>query len=194
MITCHNIQRYTGMDFETYKLLPQYNFSFLKGERAGIAKQIQVTDKIILGSLVDGILTGGKVDMLHKLYPHAKKIAAYLNQKFFTIIPYLNAQVSFTGELHYNGFVLPVKGRPDFELQKSMIIDLKVTHAKDVQGVINYMRYEDQQFVYAKLAQVDQAYLLPYSVPLQKAEIIPVPINNNNEFWIDKIIKFGTAA
>lgn len=194
MITCHNIQRYTGMDFETYKLLPQYNFSFLKGERAGIAKQIQVTDKIILGSLVDGILTGGKIDMLHKLYPHAKKIAAYLSDKFSNIIPYLNAQVSFTGELHYNGFVLPVKGRPDFELQKSMIIDLKVTHAKDVQGVINYMRYEDQQFVYAKLAQVDQAYLLPYSVPLQKAEIIPVPINNNNEFWIDKIIKFGTAA
>lgn len=194
MITCTNIQRYTGMDFETYKLLPQYNFSYLKQERAGIARQIQVTDKIVLGSLVDAILTGGRVNMLDKMYPHAKKIAAYLLEKFGHIIPHLNAQVSFTGELHYKGFVLPVKGRPDFELIKTLIIDLKVTHAKDVDAVNNFMRYADQQFVYAKLAQVTEAYLLSYSVPMQKAVIKPVVLDNNNPFWIEKIIKFGTAA
>jgi len=191
-ITCTNIQRLIGLDFESYKLLPQYNFSFLKNERAGIAKSITITDKIILGKLVDDILTGGKVDMLNKLYPHAKKIAAYLTEKFGNIMQHLVPQVSYTGVMQYNGFELAVKGRPDFELKKWGIIDLKITHAKDVAGVIKFMRYVDQQFNYAKLAQVQNAYILSYSVPLQKAELHPLVIGDYNEFWADKIIKFGT--
>jgi hypothetical protein len=193
-IYCKNIQRLDGLDFESYKILPQLNFSYLKNQRAGVAKQISQTPKIVLGKLVDDILTGGKVDMLNKLYPHAKKIAHFLQDKFGHVLPFLAKQVSFTGELHYNGIALPVKGRPDFELLKSLIIDLKVTHAKDVRGVINYMRYEDQQWVYAKLAQVKEAYILSYSVPLQKADIIPLQINDYNEFWADKILKFGKLS
>lgn len=191
MITCKNIIRLPGLDFESYKLLPQYNFSYLKSERAGIAKPVTETPKIILGKLVDDILTDGKPDMLHKLYPHAKKIAAFLDEKFGHVLPFLAKQVSFTGELYYNGFVLPVKGRPDFELLKSLIIDLKVTSARNYQGVIDYMRYNDQQWLYAKLAQAKESYLLPYSIPLQQADFIPVPLPDYNEFWADKIIKFG---
>lgn len=191
VINCVNIRRLEGLDFESYKLLPQFNFSFLKGERAGIAKQIHETPKIILGRLVDDILTDGKPDMLNKLYPHAKKIAAFLIDKFGHIMPFLAKQVSFTGELHYNGMMLPVKGRPDFELLKSLTIDLKVTHAKDVMGVINYMRYQEQQWLYAKLAQARDAYLLPYSVPLQSARILQLTVGDYNDFWADKILKFG---
>lgn len=194
-IICTDIQRFEGLDFESYKLLPQYNFSFLKNQRAGAPQTVKVTDKIELGRLVDDIRTGGRVDMSHKLYPHAKKIAAYLYSKFGAILDRLTPQVSYTGLMHYNGFVLPVKGRPDFELKKHLIIDLKITHAKNVQGVINFMRYHDQQYVYGKLAQVPEAYLLTYSVPLQEAQIPPViPIGDYNEFWADKIIKFGTVS
>jgi hypothetical protein len=193
-ITCTNIQRLESLDFENYKLLPQYNFSYLKMQRAGVAQQIKVTDKIILGKLVDDIRTNGNVDMSHKLYPHAKQIAAYLYDNFGNVLDYLTPQVSYTGTMEYNGFTLPVKGRPDFELKKRLIIDLKITHAKNVEGVIKYMRYHDQLYGYGKLAQVPEAYILSYSVPLKQAKIYPViPITDYNEFWADKIIKFGTA-
>lgn len=191
MITCKNIRRLPGLDFEAYKLLPQFNFSYLKTQRAGIAKPIEETPKIVLGRLVDDIQTGGKPDMLHKLYPHAKKISAFLDEKFGHILPHLAKQVSFTGELHYNGFMLPVKGRPDFELSKTLIIDLKVTHARNVDGVIDYMRYVDQQWGYAKLAQAADAYILAYSIPLQDIVFRPLQIGDYNEFWADKILKFG---
>lgn len=194
MISVHNIQRFDGMDFETYKLLPQYNFSFLKRQRAGVATEVKRTDKIILGSLVDAILTGGEIDMRDKLYPHAKKIAAYLQAHYGSILPHVSAQVSFTGIFSYRGLILPVKGRPDFELKRRLIIDLKVSHAKDAYGTIKFMGYNDQQWGYAKLAGVKEAYILTYSVPLQKAEMITVPLGDDNDFWIDKIIKFGTAA
>jgi hypothetical protein len=192
MITAKNIQCFQGLDFESYKLLPQYNFSFLKNEQAGVAKAVKVTDKMILGSLVDAIRTGGKIDMAHKLYPHAKKIAAFLYNKFGSVLDAMQPQPSFTGELHYGQFKLPTKGRPDFLLPKKLIVDLKVMHGRDVRGTINYMRYHDQLFGYAKLAQVDEAYILAYSIPLQTAVFEPVPVGPTNGFWIDKIIKFGT--
>lgn len=191
MITVSDIQRFDGLDFANYQALPHYNFSFLKREKFGIAQSVQVTDKMILGTLVDAIRTGGKVDMSHKLYPHAKKIAAFLYAKFPAILDALVPQVSFTGNMLYSGFRLPVKGRPDYLLPKKLIIDLKIMHGRDIPSTISYMRYEDQQFGYAKLAQVSQAYILAYSVPLQDAKFYPLQINDSNPFWIEKIIKFG---
>lgn len=192
MINCSNIKRYDGLDFESYKLLPQYNFSFLRTQRSGIASPVRETDKIILGRLVDDVLTDGKPDMLHKLYPSAKAIAAHLQQDFARILPHLKRQPSFTGELHYGGFMLPVKGRPDFDLPRMLTIDLKVSSATNVQGVIEYMKYNDQQWLYAKLAQAKEAYLLTYIRPLKKSQLKPVPLPDYNEFWADKILKFGT--
>lgn len=194
MITCHNVQRFENMDFESYKLLPQHNFSFLKRQRAGIATEIKRTDKIVLGTLVDSILTGGQIDMLDKLYPAAKEIAAYLKANFGSILPYLAKQVSFTGEFRYNGFVLPVKGRPDFELKKRLIIDLKVSHSKDTEATSKFLGYPDQQYGYAKLAGVSESYILTYIKPLKKAEMKIVALNDQNSFWIDKILMHGKAS
>lgn len=143
-----------------------------------------------LGTLVDEIRTGGSPDMRHELYPAAKKIAHYLIEKF-PFLDRLVPQVSYTGVFTYEGFSIPVKGRPDYELPRQATIDLKVTHAKDVDGVHKFMGYENQQFGYARLAQVPLAYILTYCVPLKQASLKCLRIGDTNRFWVEKILKFG---
>lgn len=194
LITCKNISRILQQPFDAYKQVQRFNFSYLKRERAGITTDLAMTDKIMLGTLVDAILTGGFIDMGHKMYRHAKRIAAYIKANFSAIIPHLSNQVTYTGEMHYNGFVLPVKGRLDWELPKRMVIDLKVTSVADIPALIEHMKYKDQQFCYYSLAQVPESYILAYSTKLERAQVIQLEVTKYNEFWAEKIIRFGTAA
>jgi hypothetical protein len=193
-IICKNIRRIEAVEFGDYKLIKRFNFSYLKRERAGIATDLQMNDKIMLGTLVDAILTGGYVDMGHRMYRHAKKIAAYIKTNFGALLPHLSTQVTYIGEMHYRGFVLPVKGRLDWELPKRMVIDLKVTSAADIHGLIDHMRYADQQFCYYTLAQAPESYILAYSTKLEKAMVVPIEVTKYNEFWAEKILRFGSVA
>lgn len=193
-IICKNINRIESIAFDDYKRVERFNFSYLKRERAGIATDLPMNDKIMLGSLVDAILTGGHVDMGHKMYRHAKKIVAYIKANFGAILPHLSNQVTYTGEMHYNGFMLPVKGRLDWELRKRMVIDLKVTSVTDIDALIEHMKYKDQQFCYYSLAQVPESYILAYSTKLERAIVRQLEVTKYNEFWAEKIIRFGAAA
>lgn len=193
IILCNNIRRYENVDFDAYKGSPGYNYSFLKRERAGIATELTMSDKIMLGTLVDAILTGGAVNMRHAMYPHAKKIAAKLKDTFGSILPFFKKQISYNADFHYKGFVLPVRGRVDFELQPRMIVDLKVTGESNIGGLIDHMKYADQQFAYRLMAQVPECYLLIYSYKTQSSKVISLPATNYSEFWADKIIRFGSA-
>lgn len=123
MIHCKDITRIPNLSFDSYKLLPQYNYSFLKNEKSGYTSQITATPKMILGILVDGILCDGEVDIANKLYPAAKHIAGVLKSEFGWLLDSVEKQMSYTGTmiLRKNGieFGLPIKGRPDFELKKN---------------------------------------------------------------------------
>lgn len=201
MITCRNVQRLTNLDFDKYLLLPQYSHSYLKNEKQGFNQFKTATLKMQLGSLVDGIRTGGAVDMRHQLYPTARKIAAVLKAELGWALDNLNKQVSYTGIMRYDAskaiFELPIKGRPDFELPGELIVDLKVTNeAKEkVDATIQYFGYPNQQFGYGKLSGVKTALLLIYTTKTN--EILPmrrIPIGDTSRWWEDKIIKFGKAV
>lgn len=194
MITCANRIRLINLDFENYKLLPQYSFSFLKRERAGIAQPIITTKKMQLGTLVDNILTSGPVDMAHELFTAAQSIAYKLSKEFNWLLPHIEKQVSYTGELIYDNFVLPVKGRPDFDLFNRLIIDLKICHSKNWKSVVDFMDYKSQQYNYSKLANVQQAYLMIYCKPQKETIIHELDVTGNNSFWQEKIIKFGSLC
>ena len=200
MITCNNVQRITNLDFSNYLLLPQYSHSYLKNEKQGFSQYKSTTIKMELGSLVDGLLTGGSVDMLHKLYPVARTIAAQLKAEMGWAIDKLHKQVSYTGIMRYDAgkamFELPVKGRPDFELPGQLIVDLKVTNEskQNVDATIKYFGYPNQQFGYGKLSGVKTALLLIYTTKTN--EVLPmrhIPIGDTNKWWEEKIIKFGKA-
>ncbi len=190
-----NIKRLEGVPFAAYKEFgAHFNYSFLKREKAGVTTELALTDKIMLGTLVDAILTESRVDMLHPLFPHARKVASYIKANFGSLLPHLAKQVSYTGEMHYQGFVLPVKGRLDFELPKRMVIDLKVTSEANIRALIDYMGYADQQFGYYSLAQAPESYILAYSTKTKKAEVIKLEVTKFNSFWAEKILRFGSAA
>jgi hypothetical protein len=200
MITCHSTQRIINLDFNSYLLLPQYSHSYLKNEKHGFNQHKTTTLKMQLGSLVDGLLTGGEVDMRHQLYPSARLIAAQLKYELGWAVTKLEKQVSYTGIMRYDAgraaFEIPLKGRPDFELRDELIVDLKVTGEPKgkIDSLINFMGYPNQQFGYAKLGKVKIAYLLIYTTKTN--EVLPlrkIQIGDTNAWWQDKILKFGKA-
>lgn len=198
MITCHTIQRICGLDFNSYLQLPQYSHSYLKNERGGFIVHKQATAKMQLGSLVDGILTCGEVNMADALYPAAKDIAARLKAEFGWALGRLNKQVSYTSVMRYDAgkaiFELPIKGRPDFEEPRQYIIDLKVTDEVDVDSIIRHFGYKNQQFGYGKQSGASVAYLLMYRKKKKDTVIRKIEIGETNPWWEEKIIKFGKAV
>lgn len=195
MITCANVRRIHNLDFSSYLLLPQYSHSSLKYEKNGYAGQVKVTPKMKLGSLVDDIRTDGNVDMASPLYPAAKKIATVIGSEFGWAINKMEKQVSYTGDmiLEKGGakFTLPIKGRTDFVLPKKLILDLKITSETNIDNAIKFLGYPNQMFCYAKLDGCMVAYLLIYSTKTKEIYIRRIPIGDTNNFWEEKILKFG---
>lgn len=194
MITYSNIKRYDTLDFREYLNAPGFSHSFLKSEQFGIAQQVAETDKIILGKLVDAILTEPeKADMMNPLYPIARDIAAFL-RKEFPYIGHFDKQVSYSAIAEYKGFKMPVKGRLDFIRKDVAHIDLKITAEKNVRALIAHMGYINSVWHYSKLGGSKNNYILIYSVPLKKAFLEPIDCSSSfNEFWAEKILKYGTV-
>jgi len=183
------------MDFAEYLKLPGMSHSFLKGERYGNAREIVISDKIIIGKIVDAILSDPQgIDMSSIYYKAAKTIAYKIKEKFGKIISNLKTQVSFTTQLFYMDFMLESKARLDFLLEGYAVIDLKVTFSKDLKTLIQYMGYQNQVWHYAKCAGVKKAYIMIYSVPLDKTVLYEIKVDDpHNHFWETKIVKFGLS-
>jgi hypothetical protein len=196
MIEVTNITRYDNVPFEEYLKMPGYSHSFLKREKMGVAEDLTMTDNIRLGSLVDALLTGeDRVDIKSPIYPAAREIALKIREKFESFIHYMQKQVSYTADMSHQGFILPVKGRIDFLLPNIGVVDLKVTQSKDIRGLIGFMGYKNQLWGYCKMAKVNSAYIMIYSVPLKRTEIIKIDCSfNENSFWREKILAFGKVA
>lgn len=196
MIAYRNIRRYDNLEFSKYTELRGYSHSFLKTEVFGNTPEFKETDKVIVGRLVDSILTDpGKADMLHLLYPIARSIAQKIKTAFGVFIKRFETQISYTAEMVFEAHVLHTTGRIDFLLPGHAVIDLKVTHAKDVHGLIKFMGYENQLWNYANLAGVKKKYIMIHSVPLKETFMIDLGIvSPRSEFWEAKILKFGLPA
>lgn len=196
MITYTDIKRYESLPFEEYLKLEGHSHSQLKREVNGISPVFDMTYNIRIGSLVDAILTDpSKADMTSYLYPIARDIAGLIAKEFGPAIQHFQKQISFTGMVNYMNFKMPVTGRTDFILPQNAVIDLKVTKTKEVRSVIKYMGYENQLWHYSKLAQVNTAYIMIYSIPKKTTEIIYIDCSDTyNEFWAEKTLKFGRVT
>lgn len=193
MITYSNIVRHDNIEFEDYLKLDGYSHSFLKSNVQGAAKYFEQTDKVRIGHIVDAILTEpGKVDMSSPLYPACKVIAAELMRLFGDVFDACLKQISYTARMHMGDLSMKVTGRLDLLLEGFAVIDLKITHEKDIDALIQFMGYENQVWHYAKMAKVSKAYLIFYCVPLKKVVVKAIDVSSDtNEFWLNKIIDFG---
>lgn len=193
MIQYINIKRFDNLEFDSYLKLEGYSHSFLKAEINGTTPEFKGSFKVEIGKMVDAILSDpGKVNMLSEHYPIAKSIAFEIRKVFGNHIEKFQKQISFTGEMLYQGHVMPTTGRLDFLLPNHAVIDLKVTHEKDVRALIKFMGYENQLWNYANLAEVKRKYIMIHSVPLTKTFMIDMGVvSPRNEFWETKVLKFG---
>ncbi|MEY4767706.1 MAG: hypothetical protein RL637_345 [Pseudomonadota bacterium] len=192
MINYSEITRYQSDDFGAYLKAPGYSHSYLKQEINGILPEFNVTENVRIGKIVDAIITGEPVNMSDELYPYCRDIAGAIKANYGSLIDAFEKQVNYMGKAEYNRFTMPVKGRLDFLLPKNAAIDLKVTKSKDIKSLIKYMGYENQLWNYCKLAGVKKAFLMVYSIPLKKTQLIQLDCSNTyNEFWAEKILKFG---
>jgi hypothetical protein len=193
-----NIVRYDDMPFDEYKKLGGRGFSNLKNSKDGIQKEFKMTDKILLGSIVDSIKTGTVSNEEYKshLFKPASSIAKKLDESFGSIFPLLQKQVSFSCDLFYEGFVMPTQGRLDFLLKNRCVIDLKVNNSaksmEDCLKVIEWMGYKKQVFHYSNLAEVSKKYIMMYSTVVSDTFLIPIVTGEDEEQWfINKVIEFG---
>ncbi len=198
MITYSNIQRHDNLPFEEYLKLGGYSHSFLKRERMGMVEDLKMTDNIMIGKLVDAILTEPKnAEMSNELYPVAKLIAYEIQKTFGGLIVRFQKQVSFTADVTYRAFTMPTTGRLDYLLPGHAVIDLKVTKSKHaaVPGLVDYMGYKNQLWHYAKMAKVNKSYLMIHSIPSKSTILYAYDCSlDMNDFWAEKIITFGKVA
>lgn len=187
-------------DFKHYLSLPGYSHSYLKSQKGGVTPSFNVTDKVMIGKIVDQILTNsGQVDFAHPQYKKASIIAAFLKQHFAAILPQLKTQVAFTGIANYGAFFMYVKGILDYLLPKFAVIDLKITAEKNVDKLIEFMGYKNQLWNYAHLAGVKFAYILIYSTHKDNQKypcrLIKIDVSEPcNLFWKNAILDFGEVA
>ncbi len=193
MITYTNIQRHDNIPFTDYLKIGGYSHSFLKYEQNGEKTEIEVTNQMKLGSMVDAILTDAEnVDMASEFYVPGRNIARTIKKQFGEMFIHFEKQVSYTAEMEYRGFKMRTTGRLDFGLPHHAVIDLKVTKAKDVHTLINFMGYKNQVWHYAKMYGVTKAYIMIYSIPIQTTQIVAIDCTEPvNEFWAGKILKLG---
>lgn len=196
MIIYENTIEHMSMPFEDYLKLDGYSHSFLKQQRNGVAEEINVTQMMKLGKIVDAILTEPSVaDMTDPQYNTAKIFAHEITSVFGSVISQAEKQVSFVSMARFLDFVMPTKGRLDFLIRKHAVIDLKITKLSDVNALIEFFGYKNQLWHYCKMAKVDHGYLIIYSIPLKR--VIPVYVNcsdGHNPFWAEHITSFGKIA
>jgi len=191
MINFTNRKRYDNIPFNDYLKVGGYSYSFLKRENAGSVAPFMSTKKVELGKLVDAILTQpDDIDIYSPQLKTAEKIATVLTNNF--PIKHFESQVSLTCDMEYNGLKMPFRGRLDWGLKDIAVIDLKVTAENNFRSVINHMGYDNQLFGYCGAYGARLGYILIYSSSTDKYDLIQMPLNGE-QFWKEKIMKFGTV-
>lgn len=168
--------------WQEYLKLQGFSNSYFNG-------YIPKTNKMLLGSEVDAILTENKTsdDRI------ANEIANTISKRWGTILSRLQAQTCYTGIIEAHGMKLPVKGRLDYDLPKVLILDLKVTSATNIRALIDHMDYHTPIWNYARLSQSPQAYILPYSTVKKKClDLYPIDVSGHSHVWENRVLEYGS--
>jgi hypothetical protein len=200
VVVYRNCERAQVASFEEYLSLPGNSHSSIKSDKGGYSAPFNVTKKVMIGKIVDQILTdSGKVDYSNENYPIARIIANKIKEKFAPVLAHLQTQVAFTGIMEYKGLTMPVKGILDYLLPKFCVLDLKYTEEQHVDKSITYMGYPNQLWNYGKLASVNKSYIISFSAhkanQSNPCRIIEIPIHiPNNAFWENAVLNFGEVV
>lgn len=196
-LTVHNRTKHTDISFNDYLAIDAKSNSFFKQNVNGVMPEFTTTEKMALGSMVDTLLTnstGSKIiDHASPLFPQAKRIADKIHKQFGHILDKCEKQVAYTADLHVDSFTLRCKTLIDFVLPNLATIELKVTEAKDVNALIEFMGYDHQCFLERTLASVPKSYLLIHSTTTNLTTMLDRACPDSQVWLIDKVYEYGVA-
>jgi len=178
-----DIIRHEGLNFEQYLRLQGYSFSSFKGA------EIKPTFNMLIGTLVHRYLLE-PASYNHEHSEIVKPIAMAVKSFLGSSLQLAKKEVSYTAKFHYEGFVLPYRGRVDMEITNELVIDLKIINGLSINETIEFFGYKNQQSGYCFASNCPKALLVAYSRRTKKTEtklITPTP-----EWWQSKILTYGT--
>jgi len=191
-----SIDKLPATEFDQYLQIKAYSHSFLKAEKGGVLPEFNRTEKVMFGSLVDDLLTSPEeADINAGNYAEAKAAAFLISTTLGpSLLDSSEKQASYTAILEHEGLEMPVKGRLDL-LIPGRVIDIKCTDVseKQLDGLIDYMGYKNQLWLYCGFAGVQSATLIFYLRRAEKCVFKSYEFSTGNypPFWMDKLLKFG---
>ena len=209
MPTYSNISTFHDTPFSEYLKWPEYSHSGLKYGNKPMDGA--VSSNIIFGGIVDAIQAGTVSNEQYGsiYYPFALKHAKKIDEKFGWAMEYMSKQLSLKGRAEHNGFVLPVKVRPDMVLGNKFLLENKITfsgctnkkapeHQKiaSLISIIDFMGYDNQVYHQKEMSGVEDAYILMHSVPLGETYLFKrlttqAEIEKAADWWNNKISLYG---
>lgn len=192
--TFTNTRQLEPLPFADYLAMPGYSHSFLKYNVCGLVPTIEPTDKMQLGSLVDGIISNTPVDATNAQYSNAKRIAGRIWNKYpFLRNTCVKYQVPCVGVVSYANLSLNIKCLTDIIVPKICTIELKVTDERDVTALIEYMGYDNQVYMQRELSGLPVGKILIYSTATDEVVLMDRPCVGSPTWLESKIIEFGTS-
>ncbi len=200
------IEKWSSLSFEQYLQIDGHSHSSLKNQKDGIQKEFKITDKIIVGKLVDDIITNKSenIDITHHLYKAAKDIAMCMKSELGeSLLKLLKFQLSYSAFMSFEEFKMRIKGRPDAELGQKAVIDFKVNNScKSIQDcikLIEFMGYDNQVYNYKRLGRQENAFIFMYSTVVKKTFFLKrlgsqLDMDLAENWWINKIIENGLIS
>ena len=180
-----DIVRHEGLSFEQYLRLHGYSCSSFKGA------EIKPTFNMLIGTLVHRyLLEPASYNQEHSeiVKPIATAVKSFLGSS----LSLAKKEISYTAKFHYEGFILPYRGRVDMELPNQLVIDLKIINGKSINETIEHFGYKNPLSGYCYVSNCPKALLVAYSRRTKKTEtklITPSP-----EWWQSKILTYGTPS
>lgn len=193
-ITYSNFQRHDNLPADQYFKLGGFSHSRVKRDNNGSPTFFEPTKKMLIGTMVDKILTEPEnVDVTSEHYTVARKIAVVIHQTFGDLIKRFKPQVCFTADMLYNNLTMKTTGRLDWLLERHAVIDLKFTTSKTLEPIVDHFGYRNQIWNYAKPFGLKKGYILAYSELLGEClPVFPVDCTSDyNEFWAKAVLKHG---
>lgn len=181
VFTVRNLKLYKDLDFDKYLMMTGVSYSTIKGFCGEISEGMK------LGTRVHQAL--GEPEKYD--WQNAKevlKIAGEIRKVIGPAFKYMDKEIAFTAEFHYQGFMMIYKGRIDLGALKKIIIDYKVLSGS-VQNAIDMFGYDRQLSGYCLATDTPMARIIAWNKNKKQTET--QTIYPDCRWWAEKVLTYG---
>jgi hypothetical protein len=174
-----NVKYYSDLEFADYLAMPGVSYSSIKGfdgpANVGMSLGTNVHQYIL--------------EPAHYPWENVaivKPIAAALRQFLDDALIHLQKEIAFTADFHYNGLIMPYKGRADLLKVGKIVVDLKVLSGALAPAIARF-GYDKQLSGYCLATSSPMGLILAYNRVRKVVE--HAIIKPSEEYWNYQIVQ-----